>query len=384
MKIISVIIKSFKEQYRNFWILLLTVSLAPFFVFIFYMFSVDYEPNFKILFLNKDQGIESTYYGNQLVKSFDNFQYDTMLIQFNTKEVKDRIDAENKLKNKKSHVLIIIPEDFSKSIHSIKNKTNLKALDIEFVGDITDSNYMLAAILAWEAINDFVINATESEKILSLKETAIGSTASLNSFDYYVPGLLILSTIMLLFSASIAVVIESEKRTLIRLKLSAINAFQFLTGISLVQIVIGIISVIITLVVALSLGFKMNGAFLEMLFISTLSCISIIAFSLILAAFTKSANEILIVGNFPFFLFMFFSGAVFPMQGTILFTIAGYKITTVGLMSPSHAISALNKIMIMDMPITETVPEIISLLVLSIIYFIIGWFFYQKRHMKLV
>ena len=384
MKIISVIIKSFKEQYRNFWILLLTVSLAPFFVFIFYMFSVDYEPNFKILFLNKDQGIESTYYGNQLVKSFDNFQYDTMLIQFNTKEVKDRIDAENKLKNKKSNVLIIIPEDFSKSIHSIKNKTNLKALDIEFVGDITDSNYMLAAILAWEAINEFVINATESEKILSLKETAIGSTASLNSFDYYVPGLLILSTIMLLFSASIAVVIESEKRTLIRLKLSAINAFQFLTGISLVQIVIGIISVIITLVVALSLGFKMNGAFLEMLFISTLSCISIIAFSLILAAFTKSANEILIVGNFPFFLFMFFSGAVFPMQGTILFTIAGYKITTVGLMSPSHAISALNKIMIMDMSISETVPEIISLLVLSIIYFIIGWFFYQKRHMKLV
>ncbi|MCK4346361.1 MAG: ABC transporter permease [Bacteroidales bacterium] len=384
MKIISVIIKSLKEQYRNFWILLLTVSLAPFFVFIFYMFSVDYEPNFKILFLNKDQGIESTYYGNQLVKSFDNFQYDTMLIQFNTKEVKDRIDAENKLKNKKSNVLIIIPEDFSKSIHSIKNKTNLKALDIEFVGDITDSNYMLAAILAWEAINEFVINATESEKILSLKETAIGSTASLNSFDYYVPGLLILSTIMLLFSASIAVVIESEKRTLIRLKLSAINAFQFLTGISLVQIVIGIISVIITLVVALSLGFKMNGAFLEMLFISTLSCISIIAFSLILAAFTKSANEILIVGNFPFFLFMFFSGAVFPMQGTILFTIAGYKITTVGLMSPSHAISALNKIMIMDMSISETVPEIISLLVLSIIYFIIGWFFYQKRHMKLV
>lgn len=384
MKIISVIIKSLKEQYRNFWILLLTVSLAPFFVFIFYMFSVDYEPNFKILFLNKDQGIESTFYGNQLVKSFDNFQYDTMLIQFNTKQVKDRIDAENKLKNKKSHVLIIIPEDFSKSIHSIKNKTNLKALDIEFIGDITDSNYMLTAILAWEAINEFVINATESEKILSLKETAIGSTASLNSFDYYVPGLLILSTIMLLFSASIAVVIESENRTLIRLKLSAINAFQFLTGISLVQIVIGIISVIITLVVALGLGFKMNGAFLEMLFISTLSCISIIAFSLILAAFTKSANEILIVGNFPFFLFMFFSGAVFPMQGTILFTIAGYKITTVGLMSPSHAISALNKIMIMDMSISETVPEIISLLVLSIIYFIIGWFFYQKRHMKLV
>lgn len=384
MKIISVIIKSLKEQYRNFWILLLTVSLAPFFVFIFYMFSVDYEPNFKILFLNKDQGIESTYYGNQLVKSFDNFQYDTMLIQFNTKEVKDRIDAENKLKNKKSHVLIIIPEDFSKSIHSIKNKTNLKALDIEFVGDITDSNYMLTAILAWEAINEFVINATESGKILSLKETAIGSTASLNSFDYYVPGLLILSTIMLLFSASIAVVIESENRTLIRLKLSAINAFQFLTGISLVQIVIGIISVIITLVVALGLGFKMNGAFLEMLFISTLSCISMIAFSLILAAFTKSANEILIIGNFPFFLFMFFSGAIFPIQGTILFTIAGYKITTVGLMSPSHAISALNKIMIMDMPISETVPEIISLLVLSIIYFIIGWFFYQKRHMKLV
>jgi hypothetical protein len=77
-----------------------------------------------------------------------------------------------------------------------------------------------------------------------------------------------------------------------------------------------------------------------LLLIAVLASISIVAFSLILAAVTKTVNEVLIVGNFPLFLFMFFTGAAFPMKGNELFNVAGYAITIQGLMSPTHAINA--------------------------------------------
>jgi len=58
MKLLSVIVKSFKEQMRNFWILILTVSMAPFFIFIYYLMLETSNVQYDILIHNKDEGIE--------------------------------------------------------------------------------------------------------------------------------------------------------------------------------------------------------------------------------------------------------------------------------------------------------------------------------------
>ena len=108
-----------------------------------------------------------------------------------------------------------------------------------------------------------------------------------------------------------------------------------------------------------------------------------IAFSLILAAITKTVNEVLIVGNFPLFLFMFFTGAAFPMKGKELFSIAGYSLTLQGLMSPTHSVSALRKVLILDMGLKDILPEILALLFLTVLYFGIGVWAFQRRHMRI-
>ena len=102
-----------------------------------------------------------------------------------------------------------------------------------------------------------------------------------------------------------------------------------------------------------------------MIVVAAITSLSIIAFSLIIAALTKSANEVLVVGNFPMFLFMFFTGAAFPLKSQPLFSIAGYPVSLQGFMSPSHAISALNKTLIMDMDISDIIPEITAILILT-------------------
>ncbi len=188
---------------------------------------------------------------------------------------------------------------------------------------------------------------------------------------------------MLMFTASIAFVSEVENKTIMRLKLSRIGSLEFLGGISLVQIMVGVLSLLLTLLTAILLGFRYEGSLGILLLIAALTSMSIIAFSLIIASVTKSANEVLIVGNFPMFLFMFFTGAAFPIKSEALFTVAGYPVNVQGLMTPVHAISALNKALVMNMNLVSILPEIIAILLLTVLYFLIGACIFRKRHLKL-
>jgi len=186
-----------------------------------------------------------------------------------------------------------------------------------------------------------------------------------------------------MFSATIAMITEVEHKTIFRITLSRVSTLTFLTGVSFVQILVGLVAVLLTLFVAVMVGFEYTGSFLVFLFVAVLTSISMIAFSLIVAAFTRSANEVLIVGNFPLLLFMFFTGAAFPIEGNTLFTIAGYPVSLQGLMSPTHAISALKKVLIMDMGLTDIMPEVVALVFMTIVYFVVGVWAFGRRHMRL-
>jgi ABC-2 type transport system permease protein len=151
----------------------------------------------------------------------------------------------------------------------------------------------------------------------------------------------------------------------------------------MVQILVGIISIILTLLVALAIGFRFEGNWLAFFIVAVLTCISIIAFSLIIAAFTQTVTQVLVVGNFPFFLFMFFTGAMFPVNAPEWFKIGGYSVSITGLMSPSHAVSALYDLMILKKQLADIWPQLLCLAVISGVYFVIGLWFFKRRHMKL-
>lgn len=387
MKTISIISKSIKEQIRSFWVLLLSLSMGPFFIFVYFLIMETSKPQFTVLVANYDKGAllnqQPINHGKELIAYFKNFKIDTVAIPFTVNEVIDKQACIESLKNKKADALIIIDSEFSQSIQKIRLDDSNSVVNVEFVGDLTNTNYLFSAVWANEIIDEYTLHSTNNRRIVNLKETALGTSATASSFDMIVPGILIVSLIMLMFTASIAFVSEVENKTMMRLKLSKINAFEFLTGISFVQLLVGIISVILTLLTAIMLGFKYEGSLTILVIIASLTSLSIIAFSLIIAAITKSANEVLVVGNFPMFLFMFFTGAAFPLKSDALFTIAGYPINIQGLMTPTHAISALNKTLIMNMDISSIIPEITSIIVLTIIYFIIGGIVFKQRHLKL-
>ena len=92
---------------------------------------------------------------------------------------------------------------------------------------------------------------------------------------------------------------------------------------------------------------------------------------------------VLLQGPKLLFLLMFFTGVAIPIHAKELFSIGGFPITLQSLMSPTHSVNALNKIMIMDMGFADILPDIIALLVLTAIYFAIGVWLFWQRHMRL-
>lgn len=387
MKTASIIVKSFKEQIRSYWVLILTLSMGPFFIFVYYLILESSKPQYDILIVNHDTGVwvnnQTVNYGNGLIHYFSFPIEEVNTLPFHVITSNDPLQCIDRLKNREADALLIIDSSFSRQLAHQYQSDAERVPRVEFIGDVTSTNYLISAVWANEILNNYVIQASNGEKMIEVKETALGLSGSISEFDMMVPGLLIVSLIMLMFTASIAFVSEIENKTIIRLKLSKITAFEFLIGISIVQLFIGVLSVIITLFTALLLGFHYAGSLLIMIFIASLTSLSIISFSLIIAALTKSANEVLVLGNFPMFLFMFFTGAAFPMKSDAVFTIGSYPVNIQGLMSPTHAISALNKTLIMDMNFISILPEMCAMIILTVIYFLIGAVIFNRRHLKL-
>ena len=276
----------------------------------------------------------------------------------------------------------MIPPTFSADFLALTLGSDTTQVPLEIVGDLTRVGYMVTAIWVNEIITEYLHESAEITRPLLVTETSLGLSGDLDDFDYYMPGIMILAVIMIMFSATITIITEVDQKTILRLKISRLSGLTFLSGISLVQILVGLVSILLTLGAALMLGFDMRGSFGLFLLLAVLTSISIIAFSLLLAAFVKSVNEVLVVGNFPLFLFMFFTGAAFPMNPKTLFHVGEYPVGWSGFMSATHAVEALRNVLVMSKGLNDILPEITAIVVCTILYFVLGVWAFQRRHLK--
>jgi len=373
----AIFTKSIREQLRNFWILILTVSMAPFFVFVYFLINEASQPHYRALIVNLDQGQDMNF-GDDLLPGFQAYIDGVENIPLSIRSAPSREIAVKNIETHKADILLVIPANFTESLLS----DPLESPEIEIVGNLTSTGYLISAVWLGEMFNDFMAEQTGQERLYLVKETALGLSGQIDEFELWIPGMLILSVIMLMFSATIAIIVEVDQGTILRLKLSGMKAWQFLVGVGSSQVLVGIISIFLTLAAAISLGFELRGAFSSFLLITVLASISMIAFSLILAAVTRSVTDVLVVGNFPLFLFMFFSGAAFPMSPQAWFYLGDYGVSWQTLMSAAPAISALQKISIMGVGLRDVWGELLALVLMTLIYFIVGLWGFRRRHLR--
>jgi len=380
MKLIAVIVKSIRENIRDWKVLVLVFLFSPFFILLMKLFYGSDPVNYKIGYFNAEDGQISGDMIEQLIK----VEGQDGIPLFSVRRMNRKEELLNGVKDKGIDLGLVFPEDFSVKLLRAAESGGGESdpAVVQFYGSMGNPRYLLAAVLASDAIYDRGIRIARITMPVTIKETFTEKNMPANEFESSVPGLISMSVLMILFSATASIVRENEKRTLIRLKLSSLGAFYLLAGITVVQALLAAAAIVLSYWTALSLDFRPAGTFGAVLVTGILSSFSIVALSLITAAFLNTVFDVLTVGCFPFFILMFFSGCMFPLPEMKLFSIAGIPFAVNDILPLTHTARAFHKILNIGSGVMEILPELMMITLLTVVYFAAGMLLYQRRKLS--
>jgi ABC-2 type transport system permease protein len=370
MKILAIIKKALIMQFRDYWAFLLTVLSAPFFILVYYVMTNGGSTTYSVHYCYSDTTGTSTV-KQEFVSKLNGIAYANGKPALMLTETTDTAGAKILIKNRKTDILVVIPHGFSDSLQTGK------APNFQIYGEAGNPKYSVGLIFTITGIEKLVGNFTQNRPLYTFSENFMGNSQAKSEFDVYAPGIFIFSIIMLILSASLTFIRDVEDKTMIRLKLSRMTVFDYLAGNTIVQWGVGVLSFALTLWLAIMLGFHVQGSMFLVFLICSITVLSIISLCLILVAFCRNATMVMIVGNFPLFILMFFTGSMIPMPRNEI--IAGFAIND--LLSPTHAVIALNKIFTYGASLKDIRYETGMLLLLTCIYFSIGVSLFKKYHL---
>ncbi len=378
MKLIASVVKTLKENIRDWKVLIMVLVFSPFFILLMNLYYGSEPTTYNIGILNYDMGNEST----ELIKTLENTRGEKNTKLFSLSEFNNIEQLETKVKDKSIDLGMVIPENYSKILLMSAFDKNKSTVAVDFLGSMGNMKYTVAAVLSSDIVYKQGMDVAKITLPSKITETFLEKKLPLNEFDNYAPGLISLAILMILFTACATIVKENDKRTLIRLKLSRLGAFNFLLGICIVQALIAVIALMLSYWTALGLGYKPVGEFGPVLIIGIVSSFSMVAVSLLVSSFLNSVFDVLTIGCFPFFIMMFFSGSMFPLPKINLFTLGGHSFGITDILPLTHTANAFNKILNFGSGITDVGFDMAMIVLLSLIYFAAGVILYNRRKLS--
>jgi ABC-2 type transport system permease protein len=388
MRLWSVFRKSVREQKRDLMVLALSLAFAPLFVVLYWLMTGGSGSTaYGVLVINDDVAVtlangSSMSAGRDVIRELESLTYKNGSPLLRVNRVSDRAEAETQLRNRRAAILIIIPPDFSCVIRAMLEGSEPMTTAVTFVGDLTNPYYTIAAVTSMTAADQYIQAASPHRRPVEMIETPLGGSAARTEFENYVPGLFVLSVILLVFQASMTVAREVEGGTLRRLQLTRVTSFELLGGITAWLVVVAAVEVLVTFATALACGFRSQGPLWSAVVVGIITSFSIIGAGMIVASFSKTVSQAFVIANFPLGFFMFLTGAAFPLPRYTLLTFAGHTVGLTDLLPPTHAVAALNKIFTLGAGFGDVLCELSALLILSAVYFAAGVWLFKRTRMK--
>jgi ABC-2 type transport system permease protein len=378
MKVVSCFIKTFRENLRDWKILILVIVFAPFFIYLMYMYMGDPKTSmYNVVVINNDNaGLSS----EELINEWKGLKTDEGKPLLEIKLVSDTAAARRMIRNREADLFVTIPGDFSQSLQAFLSGGSRYILPLTNYGDQANVRYMAAVSFIDYLTFGYLGFKTGIELPMNMNYEYAGKGKITSEFDLYIPALLVLAIIMMLFTAGASIVREVEKDTITRLSLSRLTSAEFMTALSLNQIIIGLICLFVTLLAAFSVGYKTSGSIPLLFLIGTVTCFSVISISIITACFIRTMFGLLTLGCFPFFILAFFSDSFMPLPKINMFRLAGNQVYLNDLLPTATATRAFNKILNYDSGISDVAFEFIWITVFAVIYFLIGTWLFKRKY----
>ncbi len=386
MKLWSVFRVSLREQLRSPWDLILVLIFAPAFIIAYWSFMGGGSTYYPVLVMDQDRG--QCPLGDSTVSCAEQAIAAMKLVTYKSGDallritlIDDRAAAEQKLRDRDAAALVIFPPDFSQSIQAALQGKASGGAPVTFVGDLNNPYYSVAGIAANTAIEGYVQYATQQSRPIAYIEIALGGSGTRSEFETYVPGLLIASATLMMFSVAIAVTHQLEAGVHKRLQITRMRAFDYMGGISLLYVLIAVFSLLLSFWTAQILGFHSQGPLWVAILICIITSFSVIGVGLITASFSGTSARAAILVNFPLVLLLFFSGSVFPPVKVSLFSLAGHTFRIFDFMPHTHAVVALNKVLSLGAGLGNVVFELTAMTLLSVLYFMAGVWLFKRKHL---
>jgi ABC-2 type transport system permease protein len=387
MRLLAYWLKTFKENLREWKILILTLVFGPFFVYLMFFYFRAAAPVYTLLVLDEDQPVtlpegSSLEAGRELWAAWDKLKYPDGKPVFKTRAAGSLEEGRRLLKDREADLLVRIPPEFSRALDAYRRDRTRRLAPVLNIGDQSSVRFMVAASFADAVSYAYVASAAGLELPAAVAFKGTGSGQSPSDFDLYVPALMVLAVIMVMFTAAASLIKEVDKGTITRLVLSRLSTFEFLSAVSLNQMLIGTAALALSYVSALSVGYHCHGSLALFLLAGALSVLSVIAISLLVAGFMRTIFELLTVGVFPFFILMFFSESMFPLPKVTLLRLAGHTLYVNDILPTSLTVRAFNKILNFNAGLKDVSFELAGILALTALYFAVGLWCFRRRHLR--
>ncbi len=383
MKLLSVFRKSVREQKRDLWVIGLSLAFAPLFVLIYWLMTgATGSTSYGVLVINHDQPLGQYAAGAEVVAALRGLTYQNGAPLLKVSEATDRAEAEIRLRNREAAALVILPENFSQTMSAYRAGDTSARADLVFSGDLTNPTYTVAAVMAMTAADNYVRTQTRADYPVNLVEIPLGASAARSEFENYVPGLLVLAVVLVVFQAAMTPARDIESGAMKRLRLTRLLAFDYLGGTTLWLALVSLLAVLLTFATAVACGFRSQGPLWLAILVSVLTSLSIIGIGLLVACFSKTVAQAFVIANFPLGFLMFLTGAAFPLPRYNLFTVFGHGFALPDLLPPTHAVIALNKIFTLGAGLGDVTFELAALTVLTLAYFGAGVWLFQRTQMR--
>jgi len=381
--------KALVESVRDWKILILTVTFAPFFVVLMHFYFAGGQVVYRIAVLDRDSGREGAALvarmrsrgGSGAARSGDTSADSAPgSAALSVRVESDSAAAMRLLEDRAADLVVRVPPDFSASLEAVRQGG--AAPTVTSFGDPSNVRYVIAAAYSDYLTFEHAASVTGIRSPVQLDPRTISPARGLDDFALYVPALLGLAVMMLMFTAAAPLIREKDKGTLVRLRMSSMTPFEWLSAVAVTQVVIGLATVALSYATAMAFGYRSSGSAAALLAVSAASCLALVGVSVLVAAFLRTVFDLATIGCFPFFVMMFFSGGMFPLPDVPLAAVAGVTVHANDILPTTHTVAAFGKVLNLGKGLGDVTGDVAVILGLAAAYCGVGAWLFTRMHMR--
>jgi ABC-type multidrug transport system permease subunit len=364
MKVLLVARKYLVEILREPQLLLLTI-LTP--AAMMLVMAFGYGQNPRLLTYNLLVSDQSAGLAAEDLRALEMQRYSDGRPMFHLIPETDMARADESLRNKEAALLVTFEQDANgKLTRTVKGDGTSMAF-------ITASGYL-------EAAENPVQERREGlHPIVSLETEDTSLHMPQTDFDAFAPGVMIMAILLLIPQTATLIGRELRSGTIKLLQLSPLRTTEWFAGISLAQMAAAVAQVVIMLLMAKALGFHTQGSLGLAVVICLILSFGSIGLGLLVACLIHNDSEAINTGSVFSMMQVFLSGAFFPFNSPTLLTINGHQLGVLDIVPATQGMMILRQSLVCGAGFDEIAFRMGLMLGLSILYFVLGILFFNRK-----